>query len=66
MEYKKIAAECGVISERGEKQTAIISNDKGFQAVIDSFGRDSEAQKPRRCEILSVNSVRTSMIIDTA
>lgn len=30
-----IAAECGIISERGERQVAIISNDKGFQAVID-------------------------------
>lgn len=25
-----IAAECGIISERGEKQIGIISNDKGF------------------------------------
>lgn len=32
-----IAAECGIISEKGEKQLAIISNDKGFQAVIDYF-----------------------------
>ena len=32
-----IAAECGVISERGERRIAIISNDKGFQAVIDFF-----------------------------
>ena len=30
-----IAAECGVMSERGEDEIAIISNDKGFQAVID-------------------------------
>lgn len=32
-----IAAECGVLSSRGEKQLAIISNDKGFQAVLDYF-----------------------------
>lgn len=32
-----IAAECGIISERGEKKIGIISNDKGFQAVIDFF-----------------------------
>lgn len=25
-----IAAECGIISERGENEIAIISNDKGF------------------------------------
>ena len=41
-----IATECGIISERGEKQIAIISNDKGFQAVIDFFSRDKEAGKP--------------------
>ena len=32
-----IAAECGIISERGEQEIAIISNDKGFKAVIDFF-----------------------------
>ena len=40
-----IAAECGVISERGETQIAIISNDKGFQAVIDFFCIDKKAAK---------------------
>ena len=34
MEYKKIAAECGVISERGEKQIAIISNDMVWMALL--------------------------------
>ena len=38
-----IAAECGRISEQGEKEIAIISNDKGFQAVIDFFTADQEA-----------------------
>lgn len=32
-----IATECGVLSSRGKRQLAIISNDKGFQAVIDYF-----------------------------
>lgn len=32
-----IAAECGVLGALGEKQIAIISNDKGFQAVQDYF-----------------------------
>ena len=32
-----IAVECGVLSVQGEKEIAIISNDKGFQAVIDYF-----------------------------
>lgn len=30
-----IAAECGALSEKGEKEIVIISNDNGFQAVID-------------------------------
>jgi hypothetical protein len=32
-----IAAECGVLSEKGETQLAIISKDKGFRAVQDFF-----------------------------
>ena len=32
-----IAAECGILGAKGEKQIAIISNDKGFQAVLDYF-----------------------------
>ena len=40
-----IAAECGIISERGESEIAIISNDKGFQAVIDFFGADQNANQ---------------------
>lgn len=55
-----IAAECGVISERGEKQIAIISNDKGFQAVIDFFGRDSEAQKP---QIVKASNIETALTL---
>lgn len=60
MEYKKIAAECGVISERGEKQIAIISNDKGFQAVIDFFGRDSETQK---LQIVKASNIETALTL---
>lgn len=55
-----IAAECGVISERGEKQIAIISNDKGFQAVIDFFGRDSEAQNP---QIVKASNIETALTL---
>jgi hypothetical protein len=32
-----IAAECGILSEKGETQLAIISKDKGFKAVQDFF-----------------------------
>lgn len=40
-----IATECGIISERGETQIAIITNDKGFQAVVDFFSVESNAKK---------------------
>lgn len=45
-----IAAECGIISERGENEIAIISNDKGFQAVIDFFGADRECESDSNCQ----------------
>ncbi|MDD6000046.1 MAG: PIN domain-containing protein [Lachnospiraceae bacterium] len=32
-----IAVECGILSCQGKNQLAIISNDKGFQAVLDYF-----------------------------
>lgn len=32
-----IAAECGILGSRGEKQISIISKDKGFNAVVDFF-----------------------------
>lgn len=32
-----IASECGMMSEKGERRIAIISNDKGFSAVQDFF-----------------------------
>lgn len=38
-----IAVECGIVSQHGEKQIAIISNDKGFKAVVDFFQMDNEA-----------------------
>lgn len=52
-----IAAECGVISERGEKQIAIISNDKGYQAVIDFFHMDNETEK---VQIIRAGSIETA------
>lgn len=39
-----IATECGRISENGESQLAIISNDKGFQAVIDYFAVNKDLE----------------------
>ena len=53
-----IAAECGVMSERGETQIAIISNDKGFQAVIDFFCMD---QKAKRVEIVRGGNIEDAL-----
>ena len=50
-----IAAECGIISERGENEIAIISNDKGFQAVIDFFGADQNANQ---IQIVKAGNIR--------
>lgn len=32
-----IAAECGILSQQGETQIVIVSNDKGYEAVLDFF-----------------------------
>lgn len=39
-----IAAECGCLSANGEKQISIISKDKGFSAIADSFRIKFEAE----------------------
>lgn len=58
-----IAAECGVISERGEKQIAIISNDKGFQAVIDFFYMDKNAAQ---VQIVKAGNIENALTLFTA
>lgn len=55
-----IAAECGIISERGENEIAIISNDKGFQAVIDFFGADQNAN---RIQIVKAGNIENAHYI---
>ena len=55
-----IAAECGVISERGEKQIAIISNDKGFRAVIDFFQMD---EKAANVQIVKAGNIENALIL---
>lgn len=55
-----IAAECGVISERGEKQIAIISNDKGFQAVIDFFSMD---QKSAKVQVVRAGNIENALVL---
>lgn len=51
-----IAAECGTISERGEKQIVIISKDKGYQAVIDYLSAQYE-----NLEIVKAGSVEVAL-----
>lgn len=55
-----IAAECGVMSERGEQQIAIISNDKGFQAVIDFFCMD---QKTANVQIVKAGNIEDALVL---
>lgn len=55
-----IAAECGIISERGESQIAIISNDKGFQAVIDFFTADKESKK---IQIIKAGNIENALVM---
>lgn len=55
-----IAAECGVMSERGERQIAIISNDKGFQAVIDFFCMD---QKTANVQIVKAGNIEDALVL---
>lgn len=55
-----IAVECGVISERGEKQIAIISNDKGYQAVIDFFCIEQQAAK---VQIIKAGNVENALVM---
>lgn len=58
-----IAAECGIMSERGEKQIAIISNDKGFQAVIDFF---QVAQYTEKVQIVKAGNIEEALALLSA
>lgn len=53
-----IATECGIASQKGEKQLAIISNDKGYQAVMDFFEVINEAQE---IQIVRTGNVETAL-----
>lgn len=59
-----IATECGIASEKGEKQLAIISNDKGYQAVMDFFEVRKETQE---IQIVRAGNVETALtMLETA
>lgn len=55
-----IAVECGIISEREENQIAIISNDKGFQAVIDFFNADV---KTKKVQIVKAGNIENALML---
>lgn len=55
-----IATECGIISERGEKQIGIISNDKGFQAIIDFFCVNADAAKT---QVVKAGNIETAFTL---
>lgn len=59
-----IATECGIASQKGEKQLAIISNDKGYQAVMDFFEVINAAQE---IQIVRAGNVETALtMLETA
>ena len=59
-----IATECGIASEKGEKQLAIISNDKGYQAVMDFFEVRKTVQD---IQIIRAGNVETALtMLETA
>lgn len=51
-----ISTECGALYAQGEKQLAIISNDKGFQAVLDYFSVNENASDVRIVKAGTVES----------
>ena len=59
-----IATECGIASEKGEKQLAIISNDKGYQAVMDFF---EVSKRTQEIQIIRAGNVETALtMLETA
>lgn len=53
-----IATECGIVSERGEEQIAIISNDKGFEAVVDFFRVNSGN---KNVQVVRANNIEVAL-----
>lgn len=56
-----IAAEAGALAENGETQIAIISNDKGFNAVIDFLKMKYSAEGLWACKAPSIEKAITTL-----
>lgn len=59
-----IASECGVLSQSGESQIVIVSNDKGFKAVADFFQLKKGAGKTK--VVIASNIENGLMALNTA
>ncbi len=55
-----IAAQCGICCKQGETQIAIISNDKGFQAVIDFFSVSGHNSKT---QVVQAKNIETALTL---
>lgn len=54
-----IASECGVLSQSGETQIVIVSNDKGFRAVADFFKLREE---PARTDVVIASNIENGLM----
>lgn len=54
-----IASECGCLSQNGETQIAIVSNDKGFTAVSDFFRMKEDA---KTTTVVTASNIETALI----
>lgn len=55
-----IASECGVLSQSGETQIIIISNDKGFKAVSDFF---QVKEKVRKTNVIIAPNIESGLMM---
>ena len=55
-----IAAECGILGAKWEKQIAIISNDKGFRAVLDYFNIIDSIS---HIEVVKAGNIESALIL---
>lgn len=54
-----IASECGVLSQSGETELVIVSNDKGFKAVVDFF---KLKEGTKRTDVVIASNVESGLM----
>lgn len=57
-----IASECGILAQSGEKQIVIVSNDKGFNAVIDFF-HTRETEQKALTEVVAASNIENGILL---